>query len=159
VTVQISADGVADFTRGGGPYACLRIGLASACPQEPDEGRREGSLVKSAAARTAFLVSSGPDSPCPSRQPTGTRRRRSGSVSGAAACAPCRRRGRPLGAALKPYRKFSHAGEPHRGVSRTGSDRSGRSRRPLQPQRCFASRCAGRACGASVALQPQTLEQ
>ncbi len=31
-----------------GPYACLRIGLASACPHEPDEGRREGSPVKSA---------------------------------------------------------------------------------------------------------------
>jgi hypothetical protein len=39
-----------DLTRGGGPYACARIGLASRLPAMPDEGRREGSLVKSAAA-------------------------------------------------------------------------------------------------------------
>jgi hypothetical protein len=41
--------------RGGGAYACWRIGLAWACPHEPDEGRREGSLVKSAAAPEASV--------------------------------------------------------------------------------------------------------
>ena len=47
----VRSHGAVDLTRGGGPCACRRIGLASACPHEPDEGRREDSLVKSAAAR------------------------------------------------------------------------------------------------------------
>jgi hypothetical protein len=47
---RFHADGVVDLTRGGGPYACARIGLASRLLAMPDEGRREGSLVKSAAA-------------------------------------------------------------------------------------------------------------
>ena len=48
------------MTRGGGPYACLRIGLASRLPAMPDEGRREGSLVKSAAAWTTSSGSAAP---------------------------------------------------------------------------------------------------
>jgi hypothetical protein len=69
---SVHADGAADLTRGGGPYACARIGLASRLPALPNEGRREGSLVKSAAAQTASVGSAGP-CPCLSRQPTGVR--------------------------------------------------------------------------------------
>src|SRR6266567_4718618 len=61
VTSLLRANGVADLTRGGGPYACLRIGLASACPHEPDEGRREGSHVKSAAASVTAWSSAAPE--------------------------------------------------------------------------------------------------
>jgi hypothetical protein len=57
---QLGADGAADLTRGGGPYACLRIGLASCLPAMPDEGRREGSLVKSVAALTTSWFSAAP---------------------------------------------------------------------------------------------------
>jgi hypothetical protein len=47
---QSRSDIVTDLTRGAGVYACARIGLASRLPAMPDEGRREGSLVKFAAA-------------------------------------------------------------------------------------------------------------
>ena len=104
---QFRADGAADLTRGGGPYAGLRIGLASGLPAMPDEGRREGSLVKSAAALATAWASATP-SYSPSRQPTGTgpagaerqRERRPGRRVGGASG--------PAGAALKSYRKFSH---------------------------------------------------
>ena len=102
------ADRAADLIRGGGPYACARIGLASRLPAMPDEGRREGSLVKSAAAWT---TSSGSAAPwfCLSRQPTGVRGQPGGSGAGARLSRPSRRRERPLGAALNPYRKFSQS--------------------------------------------------
>ena len=57
---KLRTDGAADLTRGGGPYACPRIGLASACPHEPDQGRSEGSLVKSAAALATSRFSAAP---------------------------------------------------------------------------------------------------
>ena len=44
-----------------------------------------------------------------SRQPTGVGAAVAGAPAGAKASAPWRRRERPRGAALKPYRKFSHA--------------------------------------------------
>jgi hypothetical protein len=49
VTVMqlVSLYSAADLTRGGGPYAWSRIRLASRLPRLPNEGRREGSLVKS----------------------------------------------------------------------------------------------------------------
>ena len=58
---QSRADGAADLTRGGCQYACARIGLASRLPAMPDEGRREGSLVKSAAAWRTSSGFCGPD--------------------------------------------------------------------------------------------------
>ena len=112
---RFRADGAVDLIRGGGPYACLRIGLASACPHEPDEGRREGSHVKSAAASVTAWSSAAPEL-CPSRQPTGVgpvaaERQREWRPGAVAAARAARR------AALKPYRKFSHgagqAGQPH----------------------------------------------
>jgi hypothetical protein len=45
----------------------------------------------------------------PSSQPTGVRGQPGGSGAGARLCRPSRRRERPLGAALKPYRKFSQS--------------------------------------------------
>ena len=44
---------------------------------------------------------------CLSRQPTGARGQPGASEAGAWPCRPCRRRERPLGAALNLYRKFS----------------------------------------------------
>jgi hypothetical protein len=53
-------------------------------------------------------VDRGPVSFASSRQPPGV----GAAVAGAKACAPSRRRERPGGAALKPYRKSSHRGRP-----------------------------------------------
>ena len=57
---QLRAGGAADLTRGGGPYAVRGSGWLLACPYEPDEGRREGSLVKSVAARVTAWASAAP---------------------------------------------------------------------------------------------------
>jgi hypothetical protein len=94
---QLRADGAADLTRGGGPYACPRSGWLLACPHEPDEGRREGSLVKSAAALVTARSSAAPETSCPSRQPTGAGPAGAGASAGAEAWPPCRRRVRPGG--------------------------------------------------------------
>ena len=82
-------------------------GWLLACPHEPDEGRREGSLVKSTAALVTAWSSAAPEL-CPSRQPTGVWRRRCGSASESCGVrAVLAARAAPRGAALKPYRKFS----------------------------------------------------
>ena len=90
---QLRTDGAADLTRGGGPYACPRIGLASACPHVPDVGRREGSLVKSDAALVTAWSSAAPESAFRASRP-----------------APARPARAARGAALNPYRKFSQGG-------------------------------------------------
>jgi hypothetical protein len=51
---------------------------------------------------------------CPSRQPTGDRGQPGGSEAGAWLSRPSRRRERPLGAALNPYRTFSQPSTRHR---------------------------------------------
>lgn len=47
-------------------------GLALVCPREPDEGRREGSLVKSAAGSPVTFGTAAPKDAYASRQPIGT---------------------------------------------------------------------------------------
>ena len=89
-----------DLTRGDGPYACWRIGLASACPRWPDEGHREGSLVKSGRGPGTFSVDCGPEVFRSSRQPTGVGPAVAGAAAGAKARVPRRRCERPRGAAL-----------------------------------------------------------
>lgn len=81
-------------------------GWLLACPHEPDEGRREGSLVKFAAAPVTAWVIAAPKL-CLSRQVTGVGAAGVGASAGAPTSAPCRRRERPRGAALKPHRNFS----------------------------------------------------
>jgi hypothetical protein len=48
------------FDKGRRPVRWSRVGLASRLPAMPDEGRREGSLVKSAAAWTTSPGSAAP---------------------------------------------------------------------------------------------------
>ena len=102
-------DGAADLTRGGGPYACPRSGWLLACPREPDVGRREGSLVKSAAVLVTAWVSA---ALTPALFAPADRRRagRSGSASGSGGLAAVSAARAARGAALNPYRKFSQGG-------------------------------------------------
>jgi hypothetical protein len=108
--VSFRQNGAANLTRGDGPYAVFAIGLASGLPALARSGPSRGSLVKSAAAPN-LREDCGPKvpvffAPADRRRPAGAR-----ASAGAEARAPSRRRGRPRRAALKPYRKFSHAGQ------------------------------------------------
>jgi hypothetical protein len=57
---QSRAHGATDLTRGGGSTLVRGLGWLLACPRLPNEGRREGSLVKSAAAWATSPAFSGP---------------------------------------------------------------------------------------------------
>jgi hypothetical protein len=85
---QLRADGAAGLTRGGGGAAARTLvcgsGWLLACPHEPDEGRREGSLVKSAAA-LATAATSAPPSLIPLAPADRHGGQPGGSVSGSAA--------------------------------------------------------------------------
>ena len=91
-----------------------------------------------------------------SRQPTGVGAAVAGAPAGAKASAPRRRRERPGGAALKPYRKFSHgfrrcpasAGRSDHAVhSRATSSMNNGLVNPLRHQ-LSACTCSGEGCGS-----------
>jgi len=84
----------------------------------PDEGRREGSLVKSAAALATARLQR-PPKLCPSRQPTGVRRRRSGSVSGSCGVRAVSAARAALWGRLEPVQEVL-TGRPATGVSSVG---------------------------------------
>jgi hypothetical protein len=70
-----------DLTRGDGPYACWRIGLASGPPPLARYGPSRGFPCQIRPRSWNSQVDSGPKSLCFSRQPTGA----GPAVAGAAA--------------------------------------------------------------------------
>ena len=125
---------------GSGSYACPRSVWLLACPLKSDGSRREGTPCQIRRGSVTSPVFSGPgllrfraSRPAPGA-----------AGAGATACAPSRRRQRPLGGALNPYRvqppyrKFSQGVGPRQGE--LGRGELGRCAVPLDACQRYLAR-------------------